>query len=80
MILSTASLRPPLVSDDPATLSTDSSSSFLPTTASAMPLAKRPWYSVVVGLSGMGSTSTPETTSASRVRVTPTSSGPAGDW
>src|SRR5688572_4528198 len=52
LIVSSALLKPPLVSEDPATLDTLSSSTLLPTICAAMPPANSPWNFLVFGFDG----------------------------
>ncbi|WKK71787.1 hypothetical protein Q0F99_00895 [Rathayibacter oskolensis] len=65
--------------EEPDTFVTSSSSSDLPTTSPAMPLAKRSWYCLPVAFSDSGVTVTAVTTPPSRVIETPTDSLPPGE-
>lgn len=76
----TASLKPPLVSEDPATRLTFSSSIGFPTTSSAIPSMNSPWYRSVYGAFGSPVTSTSVTTPSARVSVTVISSTVSGVW
>ena len=71
--------NPPLVSDEPATLETSSSSMLFPTTWAAIPEANSPWNLRVFGLDGCSVIWTSVTVPAANVSSTPTVSVPLGE-
>src|SRR4029453_6282662 len=79
LICATASLKPPEVKEEPATLETLSSSMSLPTICAAIPLAISPWNFLVLGLEGGTALFTASTLSPASVSSTPTVSSPFGD-